>query len=172
MNFEEELSKMLALSKETFGEKFLNQVAHAGTHKGTLFSLLHETLQTEFPNLHSGSILNQIKNFDALVNYDASVAKFQIKRNAENLNKTLKEINKIKVLGKDNFKYKKMMIKKLNALASVRPDAKALADIVAAEFIARGYGNINSFKCEYTHYVHSLHSISTVSTDDACILQC
>lgn len=163
---------MLALSKETSGEKFLNQVNHAGAHKGSLFSLLYETLQTEYPHLHPGSVLNQIKNFDALVNYDASVAKFQIKRNAENIHKTMDEIKKIKVLGKDNFKYKKIMLKKLNVLAAVRPDAKAIADIVAAEFIARGYGNVNSFKCEFTNYIHSLHSVSTTATDKACVLHC
>ena len=82
------------------------------------------------------------------------------------------EINKIKVLGKDNFKYKKMMIKKLNALAGVKPDAKALADIIAAEFIAQGYGNVNSFKCEFTNYIHSLHSISSTMNDDTCALHC
>lgn len=163
---------MITLSKKTSGETFLQQVLDAGKSKGSLFSLLYETLQNEYPHLQTGTIISQIKNFDALVNYDASVAKFQIKRNAENLSKTLDEINKIKVLGKDNFKYKKMMIKKLNALAAVKPDAKALTDIVAAEFIARGYGNINSFKCEYTHYVHSLHSVSTIAGDDACILHC
>ena len=163
---------MITLSKKTPGETFLQQVLDAGTSKGLLFSLLYETLQNEYSHLHIGTIISQIKNFDALVNYDASVARFQIKRNAENLSKTLKEIKKIKVLGKDNFKYKKMMIKKLNALAAVKPDAKALTDIVAAEFIARGYGNINSFKCEFTHYVHSLHSISTIGTEDSCVLQC
>lgn len=163
---------MLALSKETTGEKFLNQVTEVGVHKGSLFALLHETLQTFYPNLHSGTIINQVKNFDALVNYDASVAKFQIKRNAENIRKTIDEINKIKVLGKDNFKYKNMMIKKLNVLAGVKPDAKALADIVAAEFIARGYGNVNSFKCEFTHYIHSLHSVSTLNSKDSCVLHC
>ena len=163
---------MLTLSKKTFGETFLQNVLDAASNKGSLFSLLYETLQNIYPNLHTGSIISQVKNFDALVNYDASVAKFQIKRNAENLNKTLNEIKKIKVLGKDNFKYKKMMIKKLNALTAVRPDAKALTDIVAAEFIARGFGNINSFKCEYTHYVHSLHSVSTIGSEDTCVLQC
>ena len=163
---------MMALSKETFGEDFLRKVAHAGANKGSLFSLLHETLRNEYPDLHSGSVINQLKNFDALVNYDASVAKFQIKRNAENLSKTLKDIKKIKVLGKDNFKYKKMMIKKLNVLAALQPEAKALADIVAAEFIARGYGNINSFKCEFTHYIHTLHNISVPVGDEACVLQC
>ena len=162
----------MALSKETFGEDFLKKVSHAGANKGSLFSLLNETLQTEYPNLHSGSVINQLKNFDALVNYDASVAKFQIKKNAENLTKTLKDIKKIKVLGKDNFKYKQMMIKKLNLLAKTRPDAKSLADIVAAEFIARGYGNINSFKCEFTHYIHTLHNISIPVGDEACVLQC
>lgn len=163
---------MLALSKETTGEQFLNQVTEANANKGSLFSLLHETLQTFYPNLRSGMVINQVKNFDALVNYDASVAKFQIKRNAENIRKTLDEINKIKVLGEDNFKYKNMMIKKLNALAGVKPDAKALADIVAAEFIARGYGNVNSFKCEFTNYVHSLHKVSTLGKDDTCVLRC
>ena len=163
---------MLALSKETFGEKFITKVSLVAAHKGSLFALLYETLQNEYPNLHFGSVLNLVKNFDALVNYDASVAKFQIKRNAENINKTLNEINKIKVLGKDNFKYKKMMIKKLNALAGVKPDAKALADIIAAEFIAQGYGNVNSFKCEFTHYIHSLHNVSSMSSDDACVLHC
>lgn len=163
---------MITLSKKTSGETFVQQVIEAGASKGSLFSLLYETLQSEYPSLQTSTIISQIKNFDALVNYDASVAKFQIKRNAENLHKTLKEINKIKVLGKDNFKYKKLMIKKLNAVASVKPDAKALADIVAAEFIARGYGNINSFKCEYTHYVHSLHSVSTLGSDDSCVLHC
>lgn len=163
---------MMALSKETFGETFLKKLAKAGAHKGSIFALLHETLQTEYPSLHSSSIINQIKNFDALVNYDASVAKFQIKRNAENINKTMNDIKKIKVLGKDNFKYKKIMIKRLNALATVRPDAKSLADIAAAEFIARGFGNVNSFKCEFTHYVHNLHNISATAGSDACVLQC
>ena len=163
---------MMALTKQTSGEKFLQQVTEAGARKGTLFALLYETLQIEHPSLHIGSVLNLVKNFDALVNYDASVAKFQIKRNAENIAKTMKEINRIKVLGKDNFKYKKMMIKKLNLLAGVKPDAKALADIVAAEFIARGYGNVNSFKCEFTHYIHSLHNVSTIADGDACVLHC
>ena len=163
---------MLTLSKETFGEAFLNKVTEVGAHKGALFSLLFETLQNEHSQLHIGSVINQLKNFDALVNYDASVAKFQIKRNADNIKKTLNEIKKIKVLGKDNFKYKKIMIKKLNALASVKPDAKALTDIVAAEFIARGYGNINSFKCEFMNYIHSLHNVSTLGVDDACVLHC
>jgi len=163
---------MIALSQQTFGEKFLKTVADETQTKGSLFALLNETLQNEYPRFHLSSVINQIKNFDALVNYDASVAKFQIKRNAENISRTLNEIKKIKVLGKDNFKYKKMMIKKLNALAAVKPDAKALADIVAAEFIARGFGNVNSFKCEFMNYIHSLHSISTLTVDEACILHC
>jgi hypothetical protein len=163
---------MLALSQGTVGEKFLNQVTRAAEHKGALFALLHENLQTFYPDIHAGSVVNQVKNFDALVNYDASVAKFQIKRNAENVNKTLAEIKKIKVIGKDNFKYKQMMIKKLNTLANIKPEPKALADIIVAEFIARGYGNVNSFKCEFVNYVHSLHNISTISTDDTCILHC
>ena len=163
---------MIALSQQTFGEKFLKTVADETQTKGSLFALLNETLQNEYPRFHLSSVITQIKNFDALVNYDASVAKFQIKRNAENISRTLNEIKKIKVLGKDNFKYKKMMIKKLNALAAVKPDAKALADIVAAEFIARGFGNVNSFKCEFMNYIHSLHSISTLTVDEACILHC
>lgn len=163
---------MMALSKETFGEAFLRKTAAAGTHKGTLFSLLFEVLQNEFPALQPGSVIGQIKNFDALVNYDASVARFQIKRNAESINKTLNDIKKIKVLGKDNFKYKKLMIKKLNALAAVRPEAKSLADIVAAEFIARGFGNVNSFKCEFTNYIHNLHNVSAVAEGENCVLQC
>lgn len=163
---------MLALSKKTSGERFLQQVAEAGENKGSLFALLYETLQNEYPNMHISSVIGQIKNFDALVNYDASVAKFQIKRNAENINKTLQDIKQIKVLGEDNFKYKGLMIKKLNALSAVKPDAKALADIIAAEFIARGYGNINSFKCEFTHYIHSLHSVSNIAEKEACVLHC
>jgi len=163
---------MMALSKETFGETFIKKVGHVGANKGSLFSLLHETLRNEYPNLHISSVVNQVKNFDALVNYDASVAKFQIKRNAENINKTLNDIKKIKVLGKDNFKYKKMMIKRLNALAAIKPDAKTLADIVVAEFIARGFGSVNSFKCEFTHYMHNLHNVSVKIEDNACVLQC
>ena len=164
---------MMALSKQTAGELFLKKVASASSHKGTLFSLLYETLQNEYPNLHTSSVINQLKNFDALVNYDASVAKFQIKRNAENINKTLADIKKIKVLGKDNFKYKKLMIKKLNALAAVKLEAKSIVDIVAAEFIAKGFGNVNSFKCEFTHYIHNLHNVSTsIAGEDACVLQC
>ena len=163
---------MMALSKETFGEAFLRKTAAAGEHKGTLFSLLYEVLQNEFSTLHPSTVIGQIKNFDALVNYDASVARFQIKRNAENINKTMKDLKKIKVLGKDNFKYKKLMIRKLNALAAVRPEAKSLADIVAAEFIARGFGNVNSFKCEFTNYMHNLHNVSAVADADSCVLQC
>lgn len=163
---------MIALSKHTSGEAFLNKVADAGAGKGALFALLHETLRNEYPNLHLSTIINQLKNFDALVNYDASVAKFQIQRNAENIAKTLEEIKNIKVLGKDNFKYKDMMIRKLNVLAAIKPDAKALADIIAAEYIAQGYGNIGSFKCEFMHYVHSLHSVSTLTEDDSCVLRC
>ncbi|MBQ8465800.1 MAG: hypothetical protein IJ545_07320 [Alphaproteobacteria bacterium] len=163
---------MIALSKQTSGEDFLKEVSEAGTNKGALFALLYETLQTEHPKLHLSTIINQLKNFDALVNYDASVAKFQIKRNAENIAKTIDEIKNIKVLGKDNFKYKDMMIRKLNILASIKPDAKSLADIIAAEYIARGYGNIGSFKCEFMHYVHSLHSVSTLTEDDSCVLRC
>lgn len=163
---------MIALSKETFGERFLIEVAHASINKGSLFALLYETLQNEYPNLHSSSVINQIKNFDALVNYDASVAKFQIKRNAENIHKTMEEIKNTKVIGKDNFKYKELMIKKLNVLSSIKPDAKMIADIIAAEFIAKGYGNVNSFKCEFTNYIHSLHSISTAADDDVCVLHC
>ncbi len=163
---------MLTLSKKTFGERFLQQVTEAAENKGHLFALLYETLQNAYPNMHISSVIAQVKNFDALVNYDASVAKFQIKRNAENIAKTLQEIKEIKVLGKDNFKYKSLMIKKLNALATVKPDAKALTDVVAAEFIARGFGNVNSFKCEFTHYMNSLHSISTVVGAEACVLHC
>lgn len=163
---------MVTLSKQTFGEDFLQKIDDAGKTKGSLFALLHETLQNEYPNIQMGSVISQIKNFDALVNYDASVAKFQIKRHAENLTKTMDDIKKIKVLGKDNFKYKEMMIKKLNVLAAIKPDAKALADLIAAEFIAKGYGNISSFKCEFTNYIHSLHSISSTMNDDTCALHC
>lgn len=163
---------MIALSKQTSGEDFLKQVTEAGAHKGSLFALLHETLRTEYPKLHLSTVINQLKNFDALVNYDASLAKFQIKRNAENIAKTLEEIKNIKVLGKDNFKYKEMMIKKLNVLAAIKPEAKSLADIVAAEYIAQGHGNIGSFKCEFMHYVHSLHKVSTLAEEDACVLHC
>ena len=163
---------MIALSKQTSGEAFLQQVADAGAHKGSLFALLHEILQNEYPKLHLSTVINQLKNFDALVNYDASVAKFQIKRNAENIAKTLEEIKNIKVLGKDNFKYKEMMIKKLNVLAAIKPEAKSLADIVAAEYIAQGHGNIAGFKCEFMHYVHSLHKVSALADEDTCVLHC
>lgn len=164
---------MIALSNNTQGELFLKQVEKAKSHKYNLFSLLAETLQKEYPNIHPAAVMNQLKNFDALVNYDASLIKFQIQRNAENIKKTLADIKKIKVLGKDNFKYKKIMIKKLNALTGVRPEPKAYADIVAAAFIAQGFGNINSFKCEFTNFVHNLHNVSSsATTEDVCVLQC
>jgi len=163
---------MIALSDKTAGERFLHNLGKAGNHKGGLFALLYETLQTDYPNIQISTVVNQVKNFDALVNYDASVAKFQIARNAENIRKTITEIKKIKVLGKDNFKYKKLMIKKLNALANVKPDAKAIVDITAAEFIAKGFGNVNSFKCEFMHYIHSLHSVSAITAADSCVLHC
>ena len=57
---------MIALSKQTSGEDFLKQVTEAGTRKGALFALLHETLQTEYPKLHLSTVINQLKNFDAL----------------------------------------------------------------------------------------------------------
>ncbi len=164
---------MIALSNHTQGELFLKQVEKAKGHKYNLFSLLAETLQKEYPQIHPATVMNQLKNFDALVNYDASLIKFQIQRNAENIKKTLTDIKKIKVLGKDNFKYKKIMIKKLNALAAVRPDPKAYADIIAATFIAQGFGNINSFKYEFTHFVHNLHNVSaSIATEDTCVLHC
>ena len=129
-----------------------------------------DTLQNEYPQAEAVSIVNKVKNFDALVNYDASLAKFQIARNGDNVRKTMEDISSMKVLGKDNFKYKQLMIKKLNVLASINPDAKTYADIAAAAFIAQGFGDITVFKREFTNYVHNLHNVSTVGCwDTECL---
>ena len=107
---------MVALVKETKGEVFIKKIDEVKKNKGHIFSLLLETLTQEYPQAEAGSVVNKIKTFDALVNYDASLARFQIGRNAESIRKTMEEISSIKVLGKDNFKYKQLMIKKLNVL--------------------------------------------------------
>ncbi len=161
---------MVALVKETKGEIFIKQIEKAKTNKGRIFSLLLETLQNEYPQAEAVTIVNKIKNFDALVNYDASLAKFQITRNGDNIRKTMEDISSMKVLGKDNFKYKQLMIKKLNVLASIHPDAKTYADIAAAAFIAQGFGDVKVFKREFTNYVHNLHNVSTVGCwDTECL---
>ncbi len=161
---------MVALVKETKGEVYIKKIDAAKQNKGHIFSLLLETLTQEYPQAEAVSIVNKIKNFDALVNYDASLARFQIGRNADNVRKTMEEISSIKVLGKDNFKYKQLMIKKLNVLASLNPDAKTYADIAAAAYIEQGFGDVNVFKREFTNYVHNLHNISTVGCwDTECL---
>ena len=157
---------MVALVKETKGEIFIKKIEKAKSNKGHIFSLLLDTLQNEYPQAEAVSIVNKVKNFDALVNYDASLAKFQIARNGDNVRKTMEDISSMKVLGKDNFKYKQLMIKKLNVLASINPDAKTYADIAAAAFIAQGFGDITVFKREFTNYVHNLHNVSTVGCWD------
>ena len=128
---------MVALVKETKGEIFIKKIEKPKSNKGHIFSLLLDTLQNEYPQAEAVSIVNKVKNFDALVNYDASLAKFQIARNGDNVRKTMEDISSMKVLGKDNFKYKQLMIKKLNVLASINPDAKTYADIAAAALLLR-----------------------------------
>ena len=158
---------MVALVKETKGEIFIKKIEKAKSNKGHIFSLLLDTLQNEYPQAEAVSIVNKVKNF---VNYDASLAKFQIARNGDNVRKTMEDISSMKVLGKDNFKYKQLMIKKLNVLASINPDAKTYADIAAAAFIAQGFGDITVFKREFTNYVHNLHNVSTVGCwDTECL---
>lgn len=166
---------MVALVKETKGEIFLKEVDKAKTNKGKIFSLLLETLQNEYPQAEAGIIVNKVKNFNALVNYDASLARFQIERNGEHIRRTMADISGIKVLGKDNFKYKQMMIKKLNVLASIRPDAKSYADLSCAAYIAQGFGDVSAFKREFINYVHSLHKVSVVGTwqnETASVISC
>lgn len=161
---------MVTLVKETQGEIFLKKIDEAKNNKGHIFSLLLETLQNEYPQTETVSIINKLKNFDALVNYDACLARFQITRNGDNIRKTMAEISTIKVLGDDNFKYKQLMIKKLNALAAIVPAAKSYADLAAAAYIAQGFGDVNSFKHEFTNYVHNLHNISTIGCwDTECL---
>ena len=155
---------MVALVKETKGEIFLKAIDNAQTNKGKIFSLLLETLQNEYPQAEAGIIVNKVKNFNALVNYDASLARFQIERNGDHIRRTMEDIAGIKVLGKDNFKYKQMMIKKLNVLASIHPDAKSYADLACAAYIAQGFGDVSAFKREFTNYVHSLHNVSSVGS--------
>lgn len=103
---------MVALVKETKGEVFIKAIEEAKNNKGHIFSLLLETLQNEYPQAEAVTIVNKVKNFDALVNYDASLAKFQIGRNGDNIRKTMEDISSTEVLGEDNFKYKQLMIKK------------------------------------------------------------
>ena len=161
---------MVALVKETKGEFFIKAIEEAKNNKGHIFSLLLETLQNEYPQAEAVTIVNKVKNFDALVNYDASLAKFQIGRNGDNIRKTMEDISSTEVLGEDNFKYKQLMIKKLNVLASINPDAKTYADLAAAAYISQGFGDAKLFKREFTNYVHNLHNISTVGCwDTACL---
>lgn len=81
---------MVALVKETKGEVFIKAIEEAKNNKGHIFSLLLETLQNEYPQAEAVTIVNKVKNFDALVNYDASLAKFQIGRNGDNIRKRWK----------------------------------------------------------------------------------
>lgn len=161
---------MVALVKESKGEIFIKAVEEAKNNKGHIFSLLLDTLQNEYPQAEAVTIVNKVKNFDALVNYDASLAKFQINRNGDNIRRTMEEISSIKVLGDDNFKYKQLMIKKLNVLASINPDDKTYADIAASAYISQGFGSVQQFKREFTNYVHNLHNVSTVGCwDTECL---
>ena len=82
---------MVALVKETKGEVFIKAIEEAKNNKGHIFSLLLETLQNEYPQAEAVTIVNKVKNFDALVNYDASLAKFQIGRNGDNIRKTMED---------------------------------------------------------------------------------
>ena len=144
---------MVALVKETKGEVFIKAIEEAKNNKGHIFSLLLETLQNEYPQAEAVTIVNKVKNFDALVNYDA-----------------MEDISSTEVLGEDNFKYKQLMIKKLNVLASINPDAKTYADLAAAAYISQGFGDAKLFKREFTNYVHNLHNISTVGCwDTECL---
>lgn len=154
---------MLTLQKETNGEIFLKDLKVARKSKGCLFSMLYETLKKEHPS--EEALLQEIakvKDVNEAVIYDASLARFQIERNGRNIRKTMEEIRNLKVIGQDNFKYKMLMIKKLNVLASINPDILTYMNLAAETFIRFGYGNAKKFKKDFGEYIRNLHKVTEV----------
>lgn len=152
---------MLALQKETIGEIFLRKLKNTRKSKGSLFSLLYETIQKEHPSEEEIlNTLNKIKDVNEAVIYDASLARFQIERNGRNIRKTIDEIRSMKVIGQDNFKYKMLMIRKLNVLAAMTPEILTYVVLVAEAFIRSGYGNAKKFKKDFGDYIKNLHQVT------------
>ena len=152
---------MLALQKETIGEIFLRELKNAKKSKGNLFSLLHETIQKEHPSEEEIlNTLNKIKDVNEAVIYDASLARFQIERNGRSIRKTMDEIRGMKVIGQDNFKYKMLMIRKLNVLAAMTPEILTYIVLTAEAFIRCGYGNAKKFKKDFGDYIKNLHQVT------------
>ncbi len=152
---------MLALQKETIGEIFLHELKNTRKSKGSLFSLLYETIQKEHPSEEEIlNTLNKIKDVNEAVIYDASLARFQIERNGRNIRKTIDEIRSMKVIGQDNFKYKMLMIRKLNVLAAMTPEILTYVVLVAEAFIRSGYGNAKKFKKDFGDYIKNLHQVT------------
>lgn len=161
---------MLALQKETLGEIFINDLRLAKKSKGSLFSLLYDTLQNENPSEEEiMRNISELKDVNEALIYDSSLARFHIEQNGRNIRKTVADISGLKVIGTDNFKYKMLMIKKLNVLTSIRPDIITYLNLSGEAFIRYGYGNAKKFKKDFGNYINNLHQVSNTLYIDAMV---
>lgn len=161
---------MLALQKETLGEVFINSLKLAKKSKGSLFSLLYDTIQNENPSEEEiTKNISEIKDVNEALIYDASLARFHIEQNGRNIRKTVADISGLKVIGTDNFKYKMLMIKKLNVLTSIRPDILTYLNLAGETFIRYGYGNAKKFKKDFDSYIKNIHQVSNTFYIDTMV---
>ena len=132
-------------SKSTFGERFLLDVQNAES-KGLLFAVLAEAASRFYARESLSKQLQRVSSFDSVAVYQSKLAKVRIEYNARAVKEIHGRLVGLNNFGEDNYKYKEKIIRKLNLLINNYPTLDEIIYIAMAEYIARGFGNAESFK--------------------------
>ena len=131
--------------KLTFGERFLLDVQNAES-KGLLFAVLEEAASRFYARESLSKQLQRVSSFDSVAVYQSKLAKVRIEYNARAVKEIHGRLVGLANFGEDNYKYKEKIIRKLNLLINNYPTMDEIIYITMAEYIARGFGNAESFK--------------------------
>ena len=138
--------------KRISGEAFLTELQQA-TSRGVLFAITENYVKSLYPQSDLLKLLNRMSDFDAVVIYQAKLARVRVEYNMKAIREIHQRLVGLKNFGEDNYKYKEKIIRKLNLLINNHPPAEDMLYMAMASYVEHGFGNVKDFKSDYEKWV-------------------
>ncbi len=136
----------------TLGENFLHQLQEAES-KGLMFAALEKIVAKYYPQNNLLKSIDKLSDFYSVAAYQSKLARIRIEYNARAVKEISSRIVGLNNFGRDNYKYKDKIVRKLNLLMNNRPTLDEMIYITMTSYVDRGYGSVENFKKEITSHI-------------------
>lgn len=131
--------------QKTLGEEFILNLQSTESD-GLMFAALEDMVAVNYPQSDLIPQVKKLSDFESVVKWQGKLARVRIEQNAKAVREIGSRLIGLNNFGKDNYKYKDKIVRKLNLLVNNRPTLDEMIYITMASYIERGWGSVEDFK--------------------------